>query len=66
MPLIDLGTLRETLAYIRDDIGRVPGLERASELIATAVAEIDAAERRRLAPLPRSLVEARSRLRRRH
>lgn len=66
VPLIDLGTVREALAYIRDDLGRVPGLERAAELIATAVAEIDAAERRRLAPIPCSVLDARPRLRRRH
>lgn len=66
VPLIDLGTVRETLAYIRDDLQRVPGLERAAELIATALAEVEAAERRRLAPIPRSVLEARLLARRRH
>ena len=66
VPLIDLGTVRETLAYIRDDLQRVPGLERAAELIAAALAEVEAAERRRLAPIPRSVLEARLLARRRH
>ena len=57
VPLIDLGTVRDTLAYIRDDLQRVPGLECAAELIASALAEIQAAERRRLAPIPRSVLE---------
>jgi len=30
-PLIDLGTVREMVAYIRDDLRRVPGLERATD-----------------------------------
>jgi hypothetical protein len=59
VPLIDLGTVRDTLAYIRDDLQRVPGLECAAELIAAALAEIQAAERRRLAPIPRSVLETR-------
>ena len=59
VPLIDLGTVRDTLAYIRDDLQRVPGLECAGELIASALAEIQAAERRRLAPIPRSVLETR-------
>jgi hypothetical protein len=40
VPLIDLGTVRDTLAYIRDDLQRVHGLECAAELIAAALAEI--------------------------
>jgi hypothetical protein len=36
VPLVDLGTVRDTLAYIRDDFQRVPGLERAAELIDSA------------------------------
>ena len=36
-PMIDLGTVRETLAYIRDDLQRVPGLERAAELLGSAL-----------------------------
>jgi hypothetical protein len=66
VPLIDLGTVRETLAYIRDDCQRVPGLERTAELLAAALAEVEAAERRRLAPIPRSVLEARLLARRRH
>jgi hypothetical protein len=65
-PLIDLGTVRDTLAYIRDDFQRVPGLERAAELIGSALHEVAAAERRRLAPIPRSVLETRLLPRRQH
>jgi hypothetical protein len=65
-PAVDIGTLRDTLAYIRDDLGRTPGLEQAAELVGAAVAEVEVAERRRLAPIPRSVMEARLLARRRH
>jgi hypothetical protein len=61
--LVDLGTIRETLAYIRDDLARVPGLERASEVVGSALGELEAAESRRL---PRSILESYLRPRRRH
>jgi hypothetical protein len=64
--LLDLGTVRDTLAYLRDDFVRVPGLERAAELVSQALAEVDAADRRRLAPIPRSVLQARLLARRRH
>ena len=66
VPLIDLGTVRDTLAYIRDDLQRVPGLECAAELIASALAEVVAAEGRRLAPIPRLVLETRLLQRRKH
>jgi hypothetical protein len=59
-------SVRETLTYLRDDLQRVPGLERAAELLASALAEVEAADRRRLAPIPRSVLEARLLARRRH
>ena len=59
IPSIDLATIRETLTYIRDDLQRVPALERAAEALSSALAEIAAAERRQLASLPRSVIEAR-------
>ena len=59
VPLIDLGTVRDVLGCIRDDLQRVPALERAAELIGAAVAELQAAERRRLAPVPRSILDNR-------
>jgi hypothetical protein len=65
-PLVDLGTLRETLACIRDDLQRVRELQRAAELLSLALAEIEAAERRRLAPIPGSILDAARRPRRRH
>ena len=59
IPTIDLATIRETLAYIRDDLQRLPALEGAAKLLMAALAEIAAAERRQLASLPRSVIEAR-------
>jgi hypothetical protein len=66
VPLVDLGTVRDTLTYIRDDFQRVPALERAAELIGAALAEIQAAERRRLAPISRSVLDTRLLQRRKH
>jgi len=63
--LIDLGMLRETLDFIRSDLERVTGLERASELLAAAASEIAAVERQRL-PIPRSILASRPPPRRRH
>ena len=59
MPLPDLGTVRDMLTCIRDDLQRVPALERAADLIGAALAELQAAERRRLAPIPRSILDSR-------
>ena len=64
--LIDLGTVRDTLAFIRDDLQRVPALERAAELIGAALGEVRAAERRRLTPIPGSVLDTRLRPRRKH
>lgn len=50
MPLINLDTVRDTLAAIHADLSRVAGLELASELIETALVEIAVVERRRLTP----------------
>jgi len=66
VPLIDLGTVRETLVYIRDDLRRVVGLEGAADLLSSAIAEVEVADRRRLTPLPRSLVDAQPLWRRAH
>lgn len=43
---LDLSTMRETLAYIQDDARRVPGLEKASAALATAIREIEQAEKK--------------------
>ena len=64
--VLDLGTVRDTLAYMRDDFLRVPGLEHAAELLSHALAEVDAADRRRLAPVPYSVLQARLLARRRN
>jgi hypothetical protein len=66
VPLVDFDTIRETLTYIRDDIQRVPGLEKAADRLTAALAEIAAAERRRLAPVSHSLIDARVIMRRKH
>jgi hypothetical protein len=66
VPLIDLGSVREMLVCIRDDLQRIPGLARAADLLGLTLAEIDVAERRRLAPVPCSIMDARLRPRRRH
>ena len=66
VPLTDLGTVRETLACVRDDLQRVAGLERAAELLGSALAEVEAAERRGLAPIPQSVLEVRRLARRKH
>ncbi len=66
VPLVDFDTIRETLAYIRDDIQRVPGMEKAADRLTAALAEIAAAERRRLAPVSHSVIDARLVLRRKH
>jgi hypothetical protein len=58
VPLVDLETIRETLAYIRDDIQRVPALERAADGLTAVLAEIAAVERRRLA-LSASMIDPR-------
>lgn len=43
---LDLGTLRETLHYMKDDADRVPGLEDLSQALATTIFEIERAERK--------------------
>ncbi len=43
-PTINLATVRETLHYMKDDMQRIPGLEKAGEAIAKAIAEIENAE----------------------
>jgi hypothetical protein len=66
VPLVDLETIRETLLYIRDDIRRVPGLEKAAERLTATLAEIAAVERRRMAPLFGSGIHASLLPRRKH
>jgi len=66
VPLVDLDTIRETLLYIRDDMQRAPGLEQAAEHLTAALGEINAAERRRMAPLSTSVIDARILPRRKH
>jgi len=63
VPLVDLGTLKETLAYIRDDLQDLAGFERAAELVDSALKELKAADR---SGLPRSIIEANLRPRHRH
>ena len=63
---VDLDVIRETLSYIRDDMRRVPGLEKAVERLSATLREISAAESRRLSPLTHSLIKVRLPLRRKH
>lgn len=42
--VLDLSTVRETLAYMHDDVRRTPGLERAAAALAAALAEVELAE----------------------
>lgn len=49
-PEVDLTTVRETLAYMQDDMQRVPGLEKVAAAMAATLAEIDAVK-----PAPRPL-----------
>lgn len=44
-PAIDLGTVRETLLYMHDDMKRVPGLEAVAAALKSTLAEIETAER---------------------
>ncbi|MBL8566151.1 MAG: hypothetical protein JNM89_10590 [Hyphomicrobiaceae bacterium] len=44
-PQIDLSTVRETLAYMHDDMCRVPGLEKLRDALGVAIEEAAAAER---------------------
>jgi hypothetical protein len=45
-PAIDLSTVRKTVAYMRGDIARVPGLEKIAAALDTAIKEIDAVDTR--------------------
>jgi hypothetical protein len=65
-PLFDLETVRNALIYIRDDMQRVPALERAAELIEATLAELRAVERRRLAPIRHCILKMNSASRRKH
>lgn len=49
-PRIDLETIRETLAYIRDDVRNAPGLEGVAGALEEAVRKIDAVSARRRRP----------------
>lgn len=48
---LDGATIRDTLAYIRDDMRGVRGYERASEALALAIGEIEAMHPRREGPV---------------
>jgi hypothetical protein len=66
MPSIDLGTVCEILAHMRDDFARVPALEPAAALIGAALEEIEAAATRRRASIPLCALELRLRPRGNH
>lgn len=41
---VDLGSVRDTLLYIQSDAAATPGMERLSETLAVAIAEINRIE----------------------
>lgn len=43
-PTLDLATIKDTLIYMRDDMRRVPGMERIADALDEAVVEITVAE----------------------
>ena len=45
-PSIDLSTVRKTVAYMRGDMARVPGLEKLTAALDAAIKEIDAVDTR--------------------
>ncbi len=50
-PVVDLSTVRDTLSYMKDDMERVPGLERVAAALKEALAEIDRAKPPTAVPL---------------
>jgi hypothetical protein len=56
-PALDLSTVKDTLLYMEGDLRRVPGLEAAAKAIKTAIAELEAAERKQPAK-PYSILTA--------
>ena len=45
-PSIDLTTVRQTVQYMQGDLARVPGLEKISAALETALKEIEAVQTR--------------------
>ncbi len=43
-PHIDLATVRETLKYIEQDVGRIPQLKKVAEALQETIREIERAE----------------------
>lgn len=50
-PVVDLTTVRDTLSYMKDDMERVPGLERVAAALKEALAEIERAKPPAAVPL---------------
>lgn len=50
-PAIDLTTVRDTLAYMQEDMARVPGLEKVADAMARTLDEIDAVKPSMTAPI---------------
>lgn len=44
-PALDLTTVRDTLDYMREDVARIPGLERIAAALEDALVEIEVVER---------------------
>lgn len=56
-PVVDLHTVRDTLSYMKDDMERVPGLEKVAAALQGALDEIEKA--RPPSPVPFSPTAAR-------
>ena len=54
---IDLDTVRETIAYMRDDLAGTPGFEGVAGRLSAALAEIDRLEAERGSDRKKSFVD---------
>ncbi len=63
VPHIDLETVRETLAYIHDDVRRVPALAGLAGALGAALAEIEAVADGDTVPVARAVPDLLPRLR---
>jgi hypothetical protein len=65
-PHIDLTTARETLAYMHDDMKRVPQLAKVAAALEAAMQEMDRAETANPRRIARNVITASRFLRARH
>lgn len=65
-PHIDLTTARETMAYLRDDMQRVPELQGVADALEAAIREMDKAEATNPRRIGRNVITAARFMRSRH